>query len=330
MGPGRDQVDAESILWLLLEAGLIVVFEKQDRKGDWSAQEWMVTSRGARLAASDDRPQAEIGDFLGGVDPPHPVLESIRHWLAHADPRRMSTHIVIAVGEELRAGRVPRGRVLSMRIAGDTKAVKIGPYRSELEAAFGFPLEHVVRLHGQGVMAFGAFQFEVRGYSIDGRWSRPCLTLTPETLAEVRAIKTQARRLLTIENLTSLEHEVLTGIPDDTIAVFTGGFPHSLERKFFAMALEAGVTVVDHWGDIDVGGLRILRHMMQIIRVPVRPFRMTTEALEKSPTRPLTVRDRDALKQWVNDPEAPLRDLASEMLSLNKKAEQEGWILFAE
>ena len=117
------------------------------------------------------------------------------------------------------------------------------------------------------------------------------------------------------------------GVSADTLVVHTGGFPHSLERTFLQRVVEAGVERVDHWGDLDVGGMRILRHLSAILPCPVSPWRMEPALLEQLPTRPLTARDREALVLWLADLEAPLRELAEAMLSKGVKVEQEGWFL---
>ena len=49
------------------------------------------------------------------------------------------------------------------------------------------------------------------------------------------------------------------------------------------------------------------------------------ETLERLPVLPLTERDRIALSAWVQDPAAPLQELAQELLLRGVKAEQEGW-----
>lgn len=327
-GPGTDQVEAERLLWALLDAGLVAVRQRRDRRGDWEPYQWWLTPAGEALVAPPPQDTPDLDAWLARPDhEPHPVLVALRAWLPTADPAAIVTRVALAIGDELRAGRTPRGRLLSVQVGGHTKAVRLQDHREALEAALGAPLDEVVRLHGRAVFTYGAFRLQVQTQSIDGRLSVPWLALTPETLDRVTALTVSARRMLTVENLVAFEEEVRAGLPDDTVAVWTGGFPSSLERAWMARLVAGGVTQVDHWGDLDVGGLRIFRHLQQILPCPVRPWRMEPELLDRLPTQPLTARDREALRAWRQDPDAPLQALAEALLARGVKAEQEGWWL---
>lgn len=327
-GPGTDQVEAEALIWALVDAGLIEVRERRDRRGDWEPYQWWLTEEGARFAEEESALPPDIAGWLACPDPGmHPILGSIRAWLEHADPRALLTRLVLAIGDELRAGRVPRGRLVSVQVGGHTKAVRVQDHRDELEAVFGLPLEDVVRLHGRAVYTYGAFRFRVGSQPVDGAFSVPWLALTPETLERMVNLEVPARRMLTIENLVAFEEEVRSGLPDDTVAVWTGGFPSGLERAWMSRLIEGGVKRVEHWGDLDVGGLRIFRHLTEILPCPVSSWRMEPDLLNQLPTQPLTDRDREALVAWRADPNAPLQELAAGLLVAGVKAEQEGWWL---
>lgn len=328
-GAGVDQVAAEALLWGLLELGLVRVHERRNRRGDWEPYQWQVTESGRALLQPPPTAPPDVDRWLTVSDPPdHPVLASIREWLTTGEHDGMATALVLAIGEDLRAGRTPRGRLLSVRVGGHTKAVRVQDHREALEAAFGgFALEQVVRLHGRAVLAYGDFRFRLGTQWIDGRWSRPWLALTQETLAEMEALEVQAERVLTVENLVAFEEEVRSGLPPGTLAVFTSGFPGALERSFLERLFAAGIQRVDHWSDLDVGGLRILRHLQAVLPVPVHPLRMDVETLDRLPVLPLTERDRMSLSAWIQDPTAPLQKLARELLLRGVKAEQEGWFM---
>lgn len=330
-GVGLDQVDAEECLWDLLDAGLVAIHERMLRSGDWEPYQWTTTAEGSAFL-DESQAWVDIDAWLAIADPPdHPVLSSIRSWLRERDdPLSMDVHVVAALGDALRSGRVPQGRLLSVVVAGHTKKIPVARYREVIEEATGFELEQVVRFHGRSVLAYGPFSFEIRGHHIDGRWSIPWLALTPETLREMRILEVHGRRLLTIENLVPLEEEVRRGlIPTDTVVVFSGGFPHKLELDFLRRLCQAGVEQVDHWGDLDVGGIRILRHLQEVLPLPVRPFRMEPQLLHHLPTQLLTERDEAALCAWIEDEDAPCRELAAMMLNRGAKAEQEGWHLLS-
>ena len=327
-GAGIDQVEAEGLLWALLDAGLVEVRERRDRRGDWEPYQWWLTEAGAARSAGRAEGPADLWAWLARPDPSdHPALTALRAWLPGADPSALLTRLVMAIGDELREGRMPRGRLLSVQVGGHTKAVRLQDHREALEAVFGLPLDEVVRLHGRAVYTYGAFRFCVGSQAIDGRYSVPWLALTPETLERMTDLQVTATQMFTIENLVAFEEEVRGGVPEDCVVVWTGGFPSSLERGWMSRLIGAGVQRVAHWSDLDVGGLRITRHLQEILPCEVTPWRMEPELLGQLPTQPLTDRDREALIAWRADPAAPLQPLAEELLKTGLKAEQEGWWL---
>src|SRR5437870_602793 len=118
IGHGQDQVDVERLLWAALDAGLLVVLERRNRRGDWEPYRWRLTDNGEALVARKEEP-IDVAGFLAEMDDPnHPVLAAIRTWLEHGGGSPTCTRIVVAIGQELRAGRVPRERLLSTRITG--------------------------------------------------------------------------------------------------------------------------------------------------------------------------------------------------------------------
>lgn len=123
------------------------------------------------------------------------------------------------------------------------------------------------------------------------------------------------------------EEEARRGLDPGTIALYVSGFAGRVERKLLDRFVAAGVRRVDHWSDLDVGGLRILRQIRSLIGVTVCPYRMEPALLDHLPTQPLTDSDKAALITWVADTDAPDRDLARALLASGRKAEQEGWYL---
>ena len=260
---GRDQVDAERLIHALVAAGLAEIHERLNRRGDWEPYAWRLTEAACGRAEEDPLPD-EIRAYLAEPDPPgHAVLRSCRAWLeAEASAHGPSDlRLVMALGAELRRGRVPRGRLLSLRVGGHTKAVRIEDHRAAIEAATGLPMEQVVRLLGQAALVHGPLSFRIHGRSIDARWSVPWLALTPETVSDMDELDVGgATRLLTVENLTAFEEEARRAPRDDAIMVYTGGFPSSLELGLMTRLIHLGLDEAWHWGDLDPGGLRIFRH----------------------------------------------------------------------
>jgi hypothetical protein len=327
IGRGHDQVDVERILWAAVDAGLLVVLERRNRRGDWEPYRWRLTENGEALVARKEEP-IDVAGFLAETDDPnHPVLAAIRTWLEHGGGSPMCTRIVVAIGQELRAGRVPRERLLSTRMTGYSKGLRIGDYREQLEEALGLPLEEFVRKSGDSAIAAGPIRFRVNGVETDARGIPPWLALPVETVEAIEWIAFEADRLVTIENLTAFEEEVRRGLARGTIALYVGGFAGRVERRLLDHLIAAGIRRIDHWSDLDLGGLRILRQLQSLVSVEVRAYRMEADLLDQLPTQPLTDSDRVALRAWVADTAAPARELAQALLTTGRKAEQEGWFL---
>lgn len=290
---------------------------------------WCLTGDGEALVARRDEPIDVSGFLAEADDPSHPILAAIRTWLERGGGSPTCTRIVIVIGQELRAGCVPRERLLSTTIAGASKAIRVGDYREELEEALGLPLDEVVRKGSDAAIVAGPIRFRVNGIVTDARGVPPWLALPIETIDAMEALSVEADRLVTIENLTAFEEDVRRGLPPRTIALYVGGFAGRVERRMLDRLVAAGIRRVDHWSDLDVGGLRILRQIRSLVPVDVevRPFRMDHELLGQLPTQPLTEHDRAALRAWLADEDAPDRDLAEALLATGRKAEQEGWLL---
>ncbi|MGH7389904.1 MAG: Wadjet anti-phage system protein JetD domain-containing protein [Candidatus Rokuibacteriota bacterium] len=327
VGRGHDQVDVEQILWTAVDAGLAVVLERRTRRGDWEPYRWRLTENGEALVARKEEPIDVVGFLSEADDPNHPVLAAIRMWLAQGGRSPTCTRIVVAIGQELRAGRVPRERLLSTRVAGYSKAIRIGDYREELEDALGLPIEEFVRKSGDAAIVAGPIRFRVNGIESDARGIPPWLALPIETVEAIERISIEADRLVTIENLAAFEEEVRRGLAPRTIALYLGGFAGRVERRMLDHLVASGIGCIDHWSDLDVGGLRILRQLRSLVPIEVRPYRMEVDLLGQLPTQRLTENDKAALRAWIADKDAPDRELAQALLAAGRKAEQEGWLL---
>jgi hypothetical protein len=329
-GPGLDQVDAERLVWELVDAALAEVHEKRDRRGEWAPYEWRATKSGrVAVRVPDEAPDIDAWLAVEARNT-QPALASCRAWLCakRETATRTQVALVMAIGDELRAGRLPTGRLLSLAVAGSSKAIRMLDHRDLIEAATGLPLEQVVRLHGAAVRVFGPLRFRLGGDLLDATWSVPWLALTPETIRDMRDLDVRLiSEIRTIENLTAFEEEVRRGREPGVLYLYTGGFPGAYEIKVLKRVIEAGVARIRHWGDLDLGGMRILRYLSESLPVRVEAWRMEPELLSLLPTSPLSDLDHEGLSAWLADPDAPLCSLARALLDRGVKAEQEGWFL---
>lgn len=101
-------------------------------------------------------------------------------------------------------------------------------------------------------------------------------------LESVRAVTTNARYVLTIENLASFHDAASCGGPG--LLIYTGGMPSPAWRAAYQRILigQSAQVPVYHWGDIDEGGFRIaavLARTADAAGHAVRPWMMSPSSL---------------------------------------------------
>lgn len=101
------------------------------------------------------------------------------------------------------------------------------------------------------------------------------LGLPPEAIADV-ALTGSVRSILTIENLESFHRHVWECRADGEVVIYCGGFPtQGVLRALRHIADLAEVAELHHWGDIDVGGIRIGRFLETSLPYAILPHLMT-------------------------------------------------------
>jgi len=103
----------------------------------------------------------------------------------------------------------------------------------------------------------------------------PYIAMPLETVSEIRISK-PAPYILFIENLASFER-YCREVHDAGVVIYTNGFPSRKWRKALAgmIATQCKKTTIYHWGDIDLGGYRILAHLNREFNGVVEPHMMT-------------------------------------------------------
>jgi hypothetical protein len=101
------------------------------------------------------------------------------------------------------------------------------------------------------------------------------LGLPPEAIADA-ALTGSVRSILTIENLESFHRHVRECREDGDVVIYCGGFPaQGVLGALRHIADLAGVAKLYHWGDIDVGGIRIGRFLETSLPYAILPHLMT-------------------------------------------------------
>ncbi len=153
----------------------------------------------------------------------------------------------------------------------------------------------------------------------------PSIALSEYCLRLARVIACPASAVVMVENLTSFT-DLLLVRPSSLLALYTGGFA-SPSLLFFLEKLQKFRSDLPffHWGDLDVGGFRILAHLRAFLR-SVQPVGMdiATFTAYQDYGQPLTTRDRDALdslrtQEYLSD----CLPLIEYMTVAGKKLEQE-------
>jgi hypothetical protein len=139
------------------------------------------------------------------------------------------------------------------------------------------------------------------------------------------------RQVLLIENRTNYQAYLQNNRRPDELVLYHGGFHGPLRRAFFCRLLAAVPPAVPvwHWGDIDLGGLRIFLQIQREIAPTLRPYRMDRQTLldSQSLAAPLSAASRQALTAAQNDPRFALfSDLIAAMLETGLRLEQEALI----
>lgn len=170
-------------------------------------------------------------------------------------------------------------RTRSVRLLGDSKALErampsllaylrhIGVIASDLSADEAMERLGLAK-YAQPVLVAGPL---LVGDARIEAW--PYAGVPPELVASVRPAAS-IRSILTIENLESFNRHVRSSRLAGDVVVYTGGFPSGAVLAMLRTVLAEKGGPVHHWGDIDVGGIRIGRHIETALSAPIVPHLM--------------------------------------------------------
>ncbi|WP_251579156.1 Wadjet anti-phage system protein JetD domain-containing protein [Paenibacillus sp. MER TA 81-3] len=139
----------------------------------------------------------------------------------------------------------------------------------------------------QSVFLCGSLVFRARdGKQVDISAFPGGLGLSGETIDAITHIFMPARHILTIENWTSYHYylEQPSVRAGEVLVIYTGGYPNrvlqSFLRKLSQVVSEASnPPELLHWGDIDLGGIRIFKWIQSNFFPGLRPYRMGVDTL---------------------------------------------------
>lgn len=152
----------------------------------------------------------------------------------------------------------------------------------------------------------------------------PYVGLAP---AAVLGVKGPVQRVLTVENLTSFHAEAERANENGLLVIYTGGTPSPAWRAMYGRILKtlpAGVRL-EHWGDLDEGGLRISAVIARVCRehgMTLAPARMAPREVPAQFRVPATVETVAEMCYWAR--RAGWDALAEEIAQAKVTFEQEG------
>lgn len=153
------------------------------------------------------------------------------------------------------------------------------------------------------------------------------LSLSDEMIDLLEIIDLRAKKLITIENLTSFY-----SIKDkNSIIIYLGGY-HNHTKQMLLRKIYNRFPHLEyyHFGDIDVGGFWIYMTLLEKTKIPFKPFKMGVAELidNKNHLMKLTENDKIRLEKMLVDIRfESFKDIIKYMLVENCKLEQENIIV---
>jgi hypothetical protein len=209
-------------------------------------------------------------------------------------------------------------RTFSARALGDSKAMErlqsrvAAVFREHLDLAdlddAELYLELGLEKYPQPLFLRGPLRLAYGGTIVDLAGLRPYAAFSPDAVAGVEPVGA-VDYVLTVENLTSFQRHVRT-LVDRGVVLYSAGFPGPSFRGFLRWldAALAEATPFFHWGDVDVGGLRIFARLAAVLsRHTLRPHLMGPPG-GGEPGRPFSAEELRRLRRMAQgeDPGASL------------------------
>ncbi|MFP4178254.1 MAG: Wadjet anti-phage system protein JetD domain-containing protein [Acholeplasmataceae bacterium] len=173
-------------------------------------------------------------------------------------------------------------------------------------------------VHIKGSAVFTLFDVVIDLRKTGNEW-----VLSSEQLPHVSCRSLEGRTVITIENYTSFSDYT----PRRGISVYLAGF-HGRAKTAFLRALKRDQPEASfyHFGDIDVGGLRILVNLRNRTGIDFKPYLMDKKTFmaHKDSWRPLEEHERRTLERMLYEQRyEAYRELIRAMITTGNKLEQE-------
>lgn len=148
------------------------------------------------------------------------------------------------------------------------------------------------------------------------------IALSSKDIDNIIEIQIKSEKLITIENLTSFNNYNEKGA-----VIYLGGFHNKVKQMLLIKIYEQNPEVLYcHFGDIDVGGFKILVNLKEKTGIPFKPLYMDKQTLTKyiDYTKELTNNDKKEIERLIEKKEyEEYYPILNTLLTFNKKLEQE-------
>ena len=150
--------------------------------------------------------------------------------------------------------------------------------------------------HPRSVFVSGMFQFRVGETIIDTKGLPGGIGLSMQTVAQMEMLDLPIERIIMIENLTSYHQWIQHRPGAHELVIYTGGFPDGVLKTFLSKLAglfdSCHVNIpVYHWGDIDLGGIRIFEYLKHNYFTNLQPLWMDEQILEQYKDRGIPIKD---------------------------------------
>lgn len=176
----------------------------------------------------------------------------------------------------------------------------------------------------------GPLSVRLGGGILDISPAKGGVALAPDDVKGAEVAWTGATAMVSVENLAVFREVLRRGLPEKTILVYSGGFYSQrklglLRRIRDAMFASNRKSRFFHWGDIDLGGLRIFLHLRKNAIPELQSMHMSPETLKKHMDYCCGFDDAYAAKlvRLKEDGQVELSNLVETMIKRNARLEQE-------
>lgn len=229
-------------------------------------------------------------------------------------------------------------RYLSVRLFGDSKKIE-NEYKAKIVSVAKkyIPLslddedilEYLgVELNPRDILFCGNLEYQLKGVHLSTAGYIYGTSINQLTIKYMNKPIVHHSKVLTIENKATY-YEYLKVKRDDELVIYLGGFFGRATREFLMKLKTNKKLIFEHWSDIDLGGFRIYKYLMNLLENRVKPVGMDVSIYQKYTKKSNNI---DKLPDThLNEIEAMmslsemvmLKEVMSKVLIKKKRLEQE-------